>query len=208
MRAKGFTITELLVVIAIVAVLLTILATSTVVARESANTARCLSNLRVIGQGLAAYAAYSKGVVFPPEGGYRAPPSKRWYRIVFPRDGSDDRLPGVLRCPSHTPEPFDGNSYLLNSHITLLDIRLHSRSRDGLGHAEVIVVGEKRGVTAPDFYLDLNQYDLIVEERRHQRRKRSNYLYLDWHAATVDPWQTKRGCVDPWDPGLSFFNAR
>lgn len=207
MRTQGFTVTELVMVIAIIAVLFAMLVASAVVARDSANTTRCLSNLNGIGQGLAAYAAFSKGVVFPPTGGYRAPPSARWYRIVFPRDGADDRLPGVLRCPSHAPEPFDGNSYLLNSHITLLDIRLHSRSREGIGHAEVVVVGEKRAGNFPDFYLDLNQYDTLAEERRHQRRKRSNYLFLDGHAASVEPWQAKRGCVDPWDPGLSFFDA-
>ena len=61
----GFTLVELLVVIGIIAILIGILFPAFALVRDSANTVKCLSNMRQIGQAQMAYVAQNHDYILP-----------------------------------------------------------------------------------------------------------------------------------------------
>jgi prepilin-type N-terminal cleavage/methylation domain-containing protein len=65
-RRPAFTLIELLVVVAIIALLIAILLPSLRAAREQARSAKCLANLRSIGQGIALYIEDNRDVLPGP----------------------------------------------------------------------------------------------------------------------------------------------
>jgi prepilin-type N-terminal cleavage/methylation domain-containing protein/prepilin-type processing-associated H-X9-DG protein len=111
-KRAAFTLVELLVVIGIIAVLISILLPTLAKARQAANRAACLSNLRQIGQMFNIYAAENK-LQIPLgcssdsyQGSYNiaqgAPPNTRWptwgplYKARLAKE------PRYLYCPSET----------------------------------------------------------------------------------------------------------
>jgi prepilin-type N-terminal cleavage/methylation domain-containing protein/prepilin-type processing-associated H-X9-DG protein len=85
---QAFTLIELLVVVAIIALLVAVLLPSLRSAREQARAAKCLANLRSIGQGIALYANdnrdYLPGPLHPPvyrKTGDEVAPDEPWDRM-------------------------------------------------------------------------------------------------------------------------------
>lgn len=84
-RKNAFTLIELLVVIAIIALLLSVIAPALKVAKESAKTLRCTSNMRQMAMAFSYYATENNGkqFVFDYNKNY-------WFRVIAPFLGDRD----------------------------------------------------------------------------------------------------------------------
>ena len=105
-RASGFTLIELLVVVMVIAILATMLMPSVFSAMKSAQSARCMSNLRQFGQAHTMYMENNFGYLAacgPPYAGY-----PYWY-VSLARYLKDDK---VYRCPGGVGS---GNGYGMNN---------------------------------------------------------------------------------------------
>lgn len=108
---RGFTLVELLVVIGVIAILLGLLMPAMTRARAQANSLKCKSNLRTLGQMLVIYENDNRGYLFPigpvslftglPSTlGTNVPPHERWPMKLF-----------KIKSAPTNPLPYDPANY-------------------------------------------------------------------------------------------------
>ncbi len=189
---QAFTLVELLVVIGIIALLISMLMPALSKARRQSLMVACQSNLRDTFNHLLMYGEDNRGLMFPVGFGSSTPRNLRWPTKVFKPPVWN---PPVLTCPADQ-QPAEEHSYILNNHFRRHDIRYSSTK--GVNPSDVIVMGEKKS-TEPDYYMDLKDFNRLVEQYRHGLQLGSNYLFLDGHVDSRTP-EKAQGAIDPWDP--------
>jgi prepilin-type N-terminal cleavage/methylation domain-containing protein/prepilin-type processing-associated H-X9-DG protein len=145
--AGGFTLIEVLVVVAILALLTAILLPSLSKARQAAQTAVCLANVRTLATGQALYAHSQQGLLITAgEGSYDQ--QGTWIRLL-------ERFAGrslVRRCPSDKSPYFDTlytdpdiavpayrlTSYGINSYVSPTHAPLPPEGEEALRHVSQV----------------------------------------------------------------------
>jgi len=117
-RFTAFTLVELLVVIGIIAVLIAILLPSLNKARETANRAKCSSNLRQIGQAILLYCNANDGM--PPRTRFEAGPGTPF----------TDAAPPFLQLGAGAANPFGGAKGFVGTNNITAALFLLIRTQD------------------------------------------------------------------------------
>jgi prepilin-type N-terminal cleavage/methylation domain-containing protein/prepilin-type processing-associated H-X9-DG protein len=202
-RRRAFSLIELLVVIGIIAVLLGFLLPALRVARESARVTQCTSQLRLIGQGIFAYAAANHGIT-PPWGSEfniddsGSPLSYGWIAMLWRFTGVKADSP-LYHCPAF---PYDDRTvtYFMTAHWTHLhDAHSIALSRVRLSsHFLLVAESTAQDAYTPPFGTSHEPQDNTDKDDAFTRdlvffgeaggynmhRNGNNVLFADGHVAT------------------------
>ncbi|MCK5159997.1 MAG: prepilin-type N-terminal cleavage/methylation domain-containing protein [Candidatus Aureabacteria bacterium] len=193
---RGFTLIEMLVAMSIIIILASFLIPSFRDAREKANRAVCMNNLKQLGYGFGMYVTENDGT-WPPYL-YTFSPGKagKWVILVIPKPKSatliptltdndlyvcpSDKTPMIIEVDADLPPPNDPfeveisysyNLMLYSEEVAYYDLA-HPSEIVVLFDAETAVVHQGAWKSNPDFYEN-------IIERRHNGG--ANHLFADFH---------------------------
>lgn len=199
----AFTLIELLVVIAIIATLAALLLPSLKAVKESANSAKCMANLRQIGIAMRLYIDDNNGWG-PPQYGWTSNPSEfvAWTGQLAPYLGAKNYEGGVspvFDCPSDpalATRPKD-RDYTTRATLGMVSYGynydyftpIQGQGYDGINTrtasrpASVILVADIDVVSGRDPLIFWQSAAMRPSQRHH---KGYNALFLDGHAQWMD----------------------
>lgn len=193
--SKAFTLTEVLIVAAVIAVLTMLFFPVLKNGFDSAANARCVSNLRSLGQASMAYASENNGKLPVPERWGLPADELYWWRILRPYLPEEEYIkygmPNLFRCPKGEGykkfvSGSRGGSWSLTDYATVL---LYPGNTQYTTHkvqptqAPLLVDGENY-----DGYLGVepSTFNSIVSARAQARHRNGvNVLFVDGHIEPI-----------------------
>jgi prepilin-type processing-associated H-X9-DG protein/prepilin-type N-terminal cleavage/methylation domain-containing protein len=199
---RAFTLTEILVSMGIVAVLAGLLFPTMKTAVASAQSARCMSNLRQIGLALHAYASENEqSFPRPYEGG--SGKSTTWFMDLIPYTGMAansmgliplPRAAGIFLCPAKKDRGDRSVAYAQNIYMGRPDPSVWNFKR-----VNVPVPAQTFMIVETDANDETFSPTFSAEPKRRHPNDSGNYLFVDGHVENI------KGRVTASDPRWKWF---
>ena len=195
--SHAFTLIELLVVISIISLLISILLPALGAARKSAQSVKCLANLKQVGFTLLAYAGDNRETLPVHYDGTDAANKKYWHThaiapyINFTYLNSTTEMPQLYHCPSD--DGFEADNYLETSYG--FNVRLGNGGTGNLKYTRLLeIFNQQRKILVADSgHLSEDNFGAYSITRTDSKQYMSprhtdnaNIAFVDGHASSTN----------------------